>query len=66
VKGGPAASENGLIPLSANEIHRLLATLALAPTICVDTVIRWSIWRRRRQHQARTNQYRRRGQRPPP
>jgi hypothetical protein len=66
VKGGPTPGENGLIPLLANEIRRLLATLALAPTICVDTVIRWSLWRRRRQHQARTSHYHRRGQRPPP
>ena len=51
-KGGPAAGHNGLIPLSSNEIRRLLAALVLAPIACVTTTITWSNWRRRRQHQA--------------
>jgi hypothetical protein len=55
-----------MIPLSGNEIRRLLATLVLAPVACVTSAITWSNWRRRRQHQARTCHYRRRGQRPPP
>jgi hypothetical protein len=38
--------------LSSNEIRRLLATLVLAPVTCAQTVLSWSIWRRRRQHQA--------------
>ena len=65
-KGGPATGRDGLIPLSGNEIRRLLATLVLAPVACLTSAISWSNWRRRRQHQARTCHYRRRGQRPPP
>jgi len=59
---GPSADE--LIPLSSNEIRRLLATLVLAPAVCPHTVLRWSAWRRRRQHQARASHYLRRGHRP--
>jgi hypothetical protein len=54
-----------LIPLSANEIRRLLAALALSPLTCIDQILHWSDWRRERQHQARTCHYRRRGHRPP-
>jgi hypothetical protein len=54
-----------MIRLSGNEIRRLLATLVLAPTVCIDTALRWSTWRRRRQHQARASHYRSRGQQPP-
>jgi hypothetical protein len=32
---------------------------------CIDHVIHWSDWRRRRQHEARVSHYRRRGERPP-
>jgi hypothetical protein len=55
-----------LIPLSANEIRRLLAALALSPLTRIDQILHWSDWRRERQHQARTCHYRRRGHRPPP
>jgi hypothetical protein len=49
LKGGTGRNAEPLIPLSANEIRRLLATLVLAPLTCVDQVFRWSHWRRRRQ-----------------
>ena len=39
--------------------------LVLAPITCVEHVIRWSQWRRRRQYQARACHYRRRGHREP-
>lgn len=53
------------MPLSSNEIRRLLAALVLAPATCMTAAISWSTWRRRRQHQARASHYRRRGHRPP-
>jgi hypothetical protein len=40
-------------------------TLVLAPTVSLASGFRWSVWRRRRQHQARASHYRRRGHRPP-
>jgi hypothetical protein len=51
-----------LIPLTSNEIRRLLATLVLTPIASLTTATTWSNWRRRRQHQAQTSRYRRRGQ----
>ncbi|WP_345419505.1 hypothetical protein [Pseudonocardia xishanensis] len=51
--------------MSANEIRRLLATLAFAPHAYLDHVMHWSRWRRERQQQARECHYRRRGERPP-
>lgn len=54
-----------MIPLTANEIRRLLARLAFAPVINLTNVLAWSTWRRRRQHQARTCHYRRHGHPPP-
>ena len=50
-----------LIPLTANEIRRLLAHLVLAPIHGLDQRLSWSRWRRRRQYQARRCHYRRRG-----
>ena len=61
-----AARAHGLIRLSAGEIRRLLVALALHPSTSLDTILSWSTWRRRRQHQARACHYRRRGDRPPP
>jgi hypothetical protein len=37
-----------LIPLTANEIRRLLAHLVLAPIHGLDRRLSWSRWRRRR------------------
>jgi hypothetical protein len=64
-KGGPPPVTTACRLSLTNEIRRLLAALALAPARTVESVIGWSIWRRRRQHQARTCHYRRRGHRPP-
>jgi hypothetical protein len=64
-KGGPGNGHSELIPLSSNEIRRLLAALVLTPVACLSSAISWSNWRRRRQHQARTCHYQRRGHRPP-
>src|SRR4051812_6343229 len=41
-KGGPATGRNEPIPLSSDEIPRLLATLVLALVICMTTAINWS------------------------
>ena len=49
----------GLIALTCSEIRRLLAALALNPTVRVGHILAWSHWRRRHQHQARTSHYRR-------
>ena len=64
-RGSAATSRDGLIPLTSNEIRRLLAALILTPVACLTSAITWSNWRRRRQHQPRTCHYRRRGQHPP-
>jgi hypothetical protein len=58
--------DDELIPLTANEIRRLLAHLVLAPIHRPNRRLSWSRWRRRRQYQARRCHYRRRGQTPPP
>ncbi len=47
---GGNAGGSGLIPVSSNEIRRLLAALVLAPVACVSAPITWSNWRRSRQH----------------
>jgi hypothetical protein len=52
-KGGTDRRAQQLIPLSADEIRRLLAALILAPITRVDHVLHWSRWRRRRQYRAR-------------
>jgi hypothetical protein len=49
----------GQIPLTRNEIARLLATLTLPPHGDAGHRMRWSAWRRRHQHTARTCRYRR-------
>jgi SRSO17 transposase len=56
-----ATSGERLIPLSANEIRRLLAKLALTPVACTEQVLHRSRWRRKRQFQARACHYRRCG-----
>jgi SRSO17 transposase len=50
----PAVGQRDPPPARRPRIH---------PNTYVETVIRWSTWRRRRQHQA--SHYRRRGQQPP-
>jgi SRSO17 transposase len=56
----PAADpDDGLIPLTRNEIRRLL-TAATATIRRATHVLHWSHWRRRHQARARTSHYRRR------
>jgi SRSO17 transposase len=50
----------GLIPLTCNEIARLVNRLIVHPTRSLASVLRWSHWRRCHQHRARTSHYRRR------
>lgn len=51
---------DGLIPLTCNEIARLVNRLIVEPIRSLASVLRWSHWRRRHQHRARTSHYRRR------
>jgi SRSO17 transposase len=54
---GPDAA--GQIPLTRNEIARLLATVTAPPGRDAGHRLRWSHWRRRHQHRARTCHYQR-------
>jgi hypothetical protein len=49
----------GLIPLTCNEIQRLLVRLVLEPARRPADPETWSRWRRRHQYRARINHYRR-------
>jgi hypothetical protein len=49
----------GMVPLTRNEIARLAAALILQPAGDARYRLRWSTWRRRHQHTARTCHYRR-------
>ncbi|MDN5920860.1 MAG: IS701 family transposase [Pseudonocardia sp.] len=49
----------GLIALSCNEIRRLIVRLVIDPARALTCPRRWSDWRRRHQHHARTSHYRR-------
>ncbi len=51
-----------LIPLTINEIRRLLAKLITNTVHTIDHRLAWSRWRRRHQARAKTSHYRRRGQ----
>jgi SRSO17 transposase len=50
----------GLIPLTCNEIHHLLNVLSTRPVRDLWHRLRWSTWRRRHQHRAKTSHYQRR------
>jgi SRSO17 transposase len=50
-----------LIPLSVNEIRRLLAKLVINAVHTIDHWLGWSRWRRQHQARAKTSHYRRRG-----
>ena len=54
----PPPADDDLIPLTRNEIRRLLAT-ATAPTNGVEHALNWSTWRRRHQARARASHYQR-------
>ena len=53
----PAAHEQ--IPLTRNEIAHLLAGQAIRPATAIWHWLRWSAWRRRHQHRAKTSHYQR-------
>ena len=45
------------IPLTRNEIAALFSTLIITPVTGAPYRLRWSAWRRRRQHRAKTCHY---------
>jgi hypothetical protein len=47
------------IPLTRNEIAALFSTLIIDPVTDARHRVRWSAWRRRHQHRARTCHYQR-------
>jgi hypothetical protein len=49
----------GQIPLTRNEIAALFATLVIRPGQDAWHRLRWSSWRRRHQHRAKTSHYQR-------
>ncbi|QPQ89116.1 IS701 family transposase (plasmid) [Burkholderia gladioli] len=55
----------GSVPLSVQEIRRLLCRLLWRGTYSVEYVLAWSTWRRRHQYRAQQCHYRRRGCVPP-
>jgi SRSO17 transposase len=57
-----AAPPEGLIPLTLNEIRRLLMRLLSRTEPDLTHALRWSLWRRRHQATARDCHYRRRDQ----
>ena len=54
----------GQIPLTRNEIARLLAGMAIKPARSIPHQLRWSAWRRQHQHRARLCHYQRQEARP--
>ncbi|MBZ6121836.1 hypothetical protein KVH26_36235, partial [Streptomyces olivaceus] len=63
-RAGYRESRNGssqLIHLSLAEIRKLITRLTNRWPAPVEHILHWSTWRRRRQHQARTSHYKRRG-----
>jgi hypothetical protein len=50
----------GMIPLTSSEIHHLLNVLPAQPDCSTRHRLRWSAWRRRHQHRARTSHYQKR------
>ena len=57
----PQPSDHRLIPLTVNEIRRLLARTIANTTHTIGHWLAWSRWRRIHQARARTSHYRRRG-----
>jgi SRSO17 transposase len=54
----------GQIPLTRNEIASLFAVLIIHPAHAARHRLRWSTWRRRRQHHAKTCHYQRQARQP--
>jgi hypothetical protein len=46
-----------MIRLTSNEIHHLFNALAAQPVRDLQHRLRWSAWRRKHQHRARTSHY---------
>jgi SRSO17 transposase len=55
----------GMIPLTRNEIAHLTAIMIIQPAADIPYRLRWSAWRRRHQHTARTCHYRRQAAKDP-
>jgi SRSO17 transposase len=51
---------DSMIPLTCNEIHRLFNILLAQPIRDLRHRLRWSAWRRKQQHRARTSHYQKR------
>jgi SRSO17 transposase len=58
-RNGPPDSA-GLIPLTCNEIARLINRLTTTPARSLASILRWSLWRRQHQFRARQCHYQRR------
>ena len=54
----------GQIPLTRNEIAALFSTLIIKPVTGTPHRLRWSAWRRRHQHRAKTCHYQRQARQP--
>jgi len=54
----------GQIPLTRNEIAALFSTLIIKPVTGTPHRLRWSAWRRRHQHRAKTCHYRQQARQP--
>jgi hypothetical protein len=59
IESACSAQPAGQIPLTRNEIARLLSTMITCPVRDTRHRLRWSYWRRRHQHRARTCHYQR-------
>jgi SRSO17 transposase len=59
-----APAPAGQIPLTRNEIAALFSTLVIQPGQGARHRLRWSIWRRRHQHRAKTSHYQRQARHP--
>jgi SRSO17 transposase len=60
--GHPAPADQ--IPLTRNEIAALFSTLIIKPVAGTRHWLRWSAWRRRHQHRAKTSHYLRQARQP--
>ena len=60
----PPAPATGQIPLTRNEIARLFTALTGQPARDPQHLLRWSAWRRRHQHRAKTSHYQRQARGP--
>lgn len=59
-----APPPDGQIPLTRNEIARLMAAPHIQPTRGIWHLRRWSTWRRQHQHRAKTSHYQRQAREP--